>query len=416
MTGIARRTLLAAPALAVLPATLPSLAVRAQDQVIRIGVMNDQSSVFADSTGPGSVLSARLAAEDAAAASGLKAEILVADHQNKADVGSAIARDWFDRQGVHAIADLGNSAVALAVSTVAREKNKAVLISAGGTTLLTGAQCSPNTVHWTYDTYAQTTALAAALMATGGDTWFFITADYTFGQSLQDETTRALDRLGGKVVGSVRHPINSTDFSAYLLQAQASGTKVIALANGGDDTGRCAKQAREFGLVGKHAIVGLSMLITDVHGIGLDAAQGLLMTETFYWDLNDHTRRFAKRWSTRNGGREPTMMQAGVYGAVLHYLKAVQGLGGSAAGAAADGAAVVRKMKQMPTDDDAFGKGTIRVDGRKIHDNYVFRVKTPQESKGPWDYFALERTVPGETAFRPMAEGGCPLLAELSKG
>ena len=406
MSNVTRRAMLSLPLIAALPARL-----RAQTSIpIRIGVLNDQSSVFSDSTGTGSVVAAQLAAEEITAKTGLNIEILAADHQNKPDLGVSLARDWFDRGGVDAIADLGNSAVALAVSTIAREKNKACLVSAGGTTLLTGPQCSPNTVQWTYDTYAQTTALAQTLMADGKDSWFFITADYTFGQSLQDETTRAVTRLGGKVVGSVRHPLNSTDFSSYLLQAQASGAQVIALANGGEDTGRCAKQAREFGLTDRQTIVGLSMLITDAHAIGLDAAQGLFVTETFYWDLNDGTRAFAKSWSARRGGREPTMMQAGVYGVVLHYLKAAHALG-----AAADGAAVIRKMKAMPTDDPAFGRGSIRADGRGIHDNYVFRVKTPQESKSEWDLYNLVRTVPGDVAFRPMADGGCPLLADMSK-
>ncbi|HYZ63558.1 MAG TPA: ABC transporter substrate-binding protein [Acetobacteraceae bacterium] len=407
MSKVTRRTVMALP----LAASLPRLARAQAAGPVRIGVLNDQSSVFADSTGPGSVLSAQLAAEEFSAQTGMKVEILAADHQNKADTGSAIARDWFDRQGVHAIADLGNSAVALAVSTVCREKDKACLVSAGGTTLLTGAQCSPTTVHFTYDTYAQTNALAQALMQAGKDSWFFITADYTFGQSLQDETTRALQRLGGKVLGSVKHPLNTADFSAYLLQAKASGAKVVALANGGDDTGRCAKQAREFGLVPQQTLAGLSMLITDAHAIGLDAAQGLLVTETFYWDLNPGTRTFSARWSQRNRGREPTMMQAGVYGVVLHYLKAVHALG-----SAQSGAAVVRKMKATPCDDPAFGKGEIRADGRTIHDNYVFRVKSPQQSKGDWDCYELVTTIPGEQAFRPIDQGGCPLLSELAKG
>ena len=406
MSRLSRRTLLTLPA----AASLPRLAT-AQAAPLRIGVLNDQSSVFSDSSGLGSVLSAQLAAEDFSAQTGMKVEILSADHQNKPDTGSAIARDWFDRQGVHAVADLGNSAVALAVSTVAREKDKAALVSAGGTPLLTGAQCSPNTVQWTYDSYSQSTALAQALVADGKDSWFFITADYTFGQGLQDETTRALARLGGKVVGSVKHPLNTADFSAYLLQAKSSGAKVVALANGGDDTARCAKQAREFGLTPAQTLAGLSMLITDVNAIGLADMQGLLATESFYWDLNDGTRAFSARWSPRNRGREPTMMQAGVYGVVLHYLKAVHAMGN-----AASGAAVVRQMKAMPTDDVAFGRGTIRADGRKIHDTYVFQVKAPEASRKPWDYYSLVRTVPGALAFRPIEQGGCPILSELTKG
>jgi branched-chain amino acid transport system substrate-binding protein len=405
MSNVTRRALMSLPLAAALPRGGWAQSVSGP---VRIGVLNDQSSVFSDSTGPGSVLSAQLAAEEFGAQTGMKIEILSADHQNKADTGSAIARDWFDRGGVHAVADLGNSAVALAVSTVCREKNKACLVSAGQTTLLTGAQCSPTTVQWTSDTYAQTTALAQALMQQGRDSWFFITADYTFGQSLQDEATRAVQRLGGKVVGSVKHPLNNADFSAYLLQAKSSGAKVVALANGGDDTGRCAKQAHEFGLVPEQTLAGLSMLITDAHAIGLDGMQGLLATETFYWDLNDGTRAFSGRWSARNRGREPTMMQAGVYGVVLHYLKAVH-----ATGKPDDGALAVRQMKKMPTDDAAFGRGYIRADGRKIHNNYVFQVKSPAQSKSEWDVYNLVHTVPGEQAFRPMEAGGCPLLAEM---
>lgn len=381
---------------------------RAAGRPVRIGVLNDQSGVFSDSSGPGSSLAAQLAAEDAEAMLGLKAEIVSADHGNKADVGAVIAREWFDRDGVDAVADLGNSAVALAVANICREKDKACLISAGGTTLLTGAQCAPTTVQWTYDTYAETTALAKALTEAGKTSWFFITVDYAFGLSLQDETTRALTRLGGKVVGAIRHPLGTTDFSSYLLQAQASGAQVIALANGGDDTARCVKQAAEFGVGGKQTLVGLSMLITDVHAVGLDAAQGLFLTETFYWDLNDRTRRFARRWAARNRNREPTMMQAGVYGVVLDYLKAVHALGGDAG----SGARAVGQMKAMTADDDAFGRSTIRADGRTIHDNYVFQVKAPTQSHGPWDYYNLVSTIPGETAFRPMAEGGCPLLSQ----
>jgi branched-chain amino acid transport system substrate-binding protein len=406
MVQITRRGLVALPLAAALPR--PG---RAQAAPIRIGVLNDQSSVFSDTSGMGSVIAAQLAAEDAEAQFGIKAEILSADHQNKADIGSAIARDWFDRGGVSAVADLGNSAVALAVNTVAREKDRACLVSAGGTTLLTGAQCAPTTVHWTYDTYATANALARALVADRKESWFFITADYAFGQSLQDESSRALARLGGKVVGAIKHPLNNADFSAHLLQAQASGAKVVAFANGGDDTGRCAKQAHEFGLVPAQTLVGLAMLVTDARATGLDSTAGMLVSETFYWNMNDGTRTFSARWSKRNHDREPTMMQAGVYGVVLHYLRAVHALNGATGGAAA-----VRQMKAMPTDDPAFGKGIIRPDGRKIHDNYVFQVKEPSQSKGPWDVYNLVSTIAGVDAFRPMADGGCPLLSALEKG
>ncbi|WP_293802050.1 ABC transporter substrate-binding protein [uncultured Bosea sp.] len=406
MAGITRRAL---AGLAILGALPQRGWAQASMAPIRIGVLNDQSGVFSDSTGEGSVIAARLAAEEFGAATGRRVEILAADHQNKPDLGSNIARQWFDRDGVHAIADLGNSAVALAVNTLAREKDKVCLVSAGGTTALTGAQCSPNTIHWTYDTYGQSTSLAESLARAGKKRWFFITADYTFGHSLQDEATRALTRLGGTVVGSVRHPINSNDFSSYLLHAQASGAEVVALANGGEDTGRAAKQAREFGLTDTQTIVGLAMLITDANALGLETAQGLLVTETFYWDLNDRTRAFSQRWSDRNRGRKPTMMQAGTYGAVVHYLRAIHALG-----KAESGAEVVRKMKELPTDDDAFGTGMVRADGRKIHENYVFRVKRPADSRRPWDYYDLVSTVPGDAAFRPMAEGGCPLLGSMT--
>jgi branched-chain amino acid transport system substrate-binding protein len=405
MSNVTRRAVMA---LAALSRANPAFAA---NNPVRIGVLNDQSSVFSDSTGMGSVLSAQLAAEEFSAQTSMAVEILSADHQNKPDVGAAIARDWFDRQGVHAVADLGNSAVALAVSAIAREKDRACLVSAGGTTLLTGAQCSPNTVQWTYDTYSLTTAMAQALMAEGKKNWFFITVDYTFGQSLQDEATRALQRLGGTVVGAVKHPLNAMDFSGLLLQAKASGADVVALANGGDDTARCAKQAREFGLTPQQTLAGLSMLITDAYGIGLADSQGLLVSETFYWDLNDGTRTFSQRWSQRNGGREATMMQAGVYGVVLHYLKAINAMGGPGSGAAA-----VRQMKALPTDDLAFGRGMIRADGRTIHDNYVFRVKAPADSHSPWDLYSLVRTVPGDVAFRPMDQGGCKLLTDMMKG
>ena len=396
-----KRRLLACAALLL---ALPGFAEA--EGVLRIGVLNDQTSVFADSTGPGSVLSAQMAAEDfGGSAGGRKIEIIAADHQNKPDVGIGIARNWFDRDGVDAIADLGNSAVALAVADVARQKNKAVLVSAGGTTALTGAACSPNTVQWTYDTWSNATTLAKALIARDEKTWFFITADYTFGHNLQDEATRVLEQSGGKVLGSALHPINAQDFSSPLLQAQASGARVIGLANGGDDTGRALKQAREFQISPKQTMVGMSALITDVAGLGLEATQGMLLAETFYWDLNDGTRDFSKRWAARNKGRFPTMMQAGVYAAVLHYLKAVQ------AGANPDdGAVTVAKMKAMPTDDALFGKGYIRADGRTIHDSFVFQVKTPAESKYPWDYYKLVARIPGEEAFRPMAQGGCKLV------
>jgi len=385
-----------------------SPAARAADDVIRIGVMNDQSGVFSMGNGPGSVVAARMAVEDfGGKAAGKPVEIVVADHQNKPDVGSAIARQWFDEGGVDAIADLGNSAVALAVAEIAKQKDKVALISSGGATVLTGKQCSPNTVHWTYDTHSQAAPLAVALAEKGRDKWFFLTADYTFGYSLETEAEKSLNAVGGEVVGKVRHPLNTMDFSSFLLQAMGTDANVLALANGGDDTVRSIKQANEYRLTDKMVLVGLSALIIDIHSIGLETTQGLLLSLPFYWDMNEGTRAFAKRWSEQNQGRMPTMMQAGVYGAVLHYLKAVDALG-----SAKDGKAVVDEMKKLPTDDPLFGKGYVREDGRTIHDVYVFEVKKPSESKGPWDVFKLYATVPGEKAFLSMEEGGCPLVAK----
>jgi branched-chain amino acid transport system substrate-binding protein len=397
---LGRRSVLAGAAAGFLP-----LAGRAEAGApVRIGVLNDQGGVFSDTTGHGSVVSAQFAAADMGGhVAGRPVEIMFADHQNKPDVGAAIARDWFDRGGVDAIADLGNSAVALAVAGIAHEKNKAVLISAGGTTALTGAQCAPTTVQWTYDTWSNATTLARTMMQQGEDTWFFITADYTFGHNLQNEATATIVKSGGKVLGSAAHPLNTQDFSAFLLQAQASGAKVIGLANGGDDTGRSVKQAREFGL--KQRMAGLSALITDVHGLGLPTAQGLYLTETFYWNLNDKTRAFSDRWAKPMGGRMPCMMQAGVYSVVLHYLEAVAALGRSD-----DGAAVVARMKAQPYDDPLFGRCSIRADGRALHDAYTFRAKAPAESHGPWDVYDTVATLTGEETVRPLADGGCAFV------
>jgi branched-chain amino acid transport system substrate-binding protein len=378
----------------------------ASDGVVRIGVLNDQSGVFADSTGAGSTLSARMAAEDfGGKVAGMPIEVVAADHQNKPDVGATIARRWFDLEKVDVIVDLGNSAVALAVNEIARDKNKAILVSAGGTTALTGKSCSPNTVQWTYDTWSQSNAIGTALVKSGHRTWFFLTADYTFGYNLRDETSKVVLANGGEVAGSVRHPINTSDFSSFLLQAQASHASVIALANGGADTANAIKQASEFQLPkGGQVIVGLSTMITDIQALGLKATQGLFVTETFYWDLTPGTRDWSKRWAARNSGRYPTMMQAGVYAAVMHYLKAVQ-----AVGDVSDGGKVVAKMKEMPTDDPLFGQGHILPNGRKIHDVHVFQVKAPEASKYPWDFYQLVSTVPGEQAFLSLADSGCAL-------
>ncbi|MGA2945270.1 MAG: ABC transporter substrate-binding protein, partial [Xanthobacteraceae bacterium] len=320
-----RSRIVSSAALLIIGLSSPAMAA---GDIVRIGVLNDQAGVFSDSTGRGSVIAAEMAAKDyGGKVAGKRIEIIAADHQNKPDVGASIARTWFDRDGVDAIADLGNSAVALAVNEIARQKNKTILVSAGGTIALTGAQCSPNTVHWTYDTHSQVAPMVIAMAKRGRDKWFFLTADYAFGYSLRDEGTKALAEIGGSVVGSVSHPINTMDFSSFLLQAQGSSANVLALANGGDDSARAIKQAQEFGLTPKIALAGLSAEVTDVHSLGLAATKGLLLSMPFYWDLNDGTRAFSKRWSELNRGRMPTMMQAGNYAAVLHYLKAVDAVG-----------------------------------------------------------------------------------------
>jgi branched-chain amino acid transport system substrate-binding protein len=337
---------------------------------------------------------------------GIKVEIVSADHQNKADVGSAIARRWYDAEGVDVIVDVPNSGVALAVSGVTKEKNKVFLASGPGTSDLTGKQCSPNTVHFTYDTWMLANGTGTAITKNGGNTWFFITADYAFGQALERDTTAAVEKAGGKVLGGVRVPINNQDFSSFLLQAQASKAKVIGLANAGGDTTNSIKQAAEFGIVkGGQQLAGLLVFLTDVHALGLPTAQGLTFTETFYWDQNDQTRAFAKRFAPQDKGIYPTMVHAGVYASLLHYFKAVEALKSDA-----DGAKIVEKMKSMPTDDPLFGKGSIRVDGRALHPAYLVQVKTPAESKYPWDYYKIVSTIPADQAFRPLADGGCPLV------
>jgi branched-chain amino acid transport system substrate-binding protein len=378
------------------------------DGVIKIGVLNDMSGLYADLSGQGAVVAAKMAVEDfGAAAKGMKVEIVGADHQNKPDVGSNIARTWFDRDNVDAIVDVPTSSVALAINEIAREKNKVFLVSGAAASDLTGPKCSPNTVHWTYDTWALANGTGKAMVKTGGDTWFFITADYAFGKALERDTTEIVQANGGKVLGSVRHPFPGTDFSSFLLQAQASKAKVIGLANAGGDTINSIKQAAEFGITqGGQSLAGLLVFISDIHALGLQTAQGLVLTEAFYWDQNDASRAFAKRFAPQFKNNMPTMVHAGVYAAVLHYLKAVEALKSDA-----DGKAVVNKMKELPTDDPLFGKGTIRADGRKIHDMYLFEVKKPSESKGAWDYYKLRATIPAAEAFRPMKDGGCPLVS-----
>jgi branched-chain amino acid transport system substrate-binding protein len=377
------------------------------DGVVKIGVMNDQSGTYADLAGPGSVVAARMAVEDfGAAKKGLKVEILVADHQNKPEVGSSIARQWFDVDKVDMIADVPTSSVVLAVNQIAREKNKVLIVSTGATSDLYGKACTPNSIHWTYDTWSLANGTGTAVVKTGGNTWFFLTADYAFGHALERDTEAVVLKNGGKVNGKVRHPFPSADMSSFLLQAQSSKAKIIGLANAGADTINALKQGAEFGIVkGGQQFAGLLVFLTDVHSLGLDVAQGLLLTESFYWDLNDQTRAFSRRFAKLHKGAMPTMGQAGVYSAVLHYLKAVDALKSDA-----PGDKVVAKMKELPTDDPVFGKGRVRVDGRKIHDMYLFEVKKPSESKGAWDYYKLRATIPAEQAFRPEKDGGCPLV------
>ena len=397
--------------IAILLATLLALGpamARAQisDGVIKIGVLNDQSGLYADLAGQGSVVAARMAVEDYGAdKKGMKVDVVFADHQNKADVGSAIARQWYDVDKVDLIVDVPNSGVALAVSQITRDKGKAFIVSSAATSDLTGKACSPNTIHWTYDTWALANGTANALVKQGADSWFFITADYAFGHALERDVEAVVLKNGGKVLGKVRHPLNTQDFSSFLLQAQASKAKVIGLANAGGDTTNAIKQGAEFGIVkGGQNFAGLLVFLTDVHALGLQTAQGLVFTETFYWDLNDRTRAFAKRFAERNRGIHPTMIHAGVYAGVTHYLKAVEALKSD------DGTKVIAKMKEIPTDDPLFGKGTIRVDGRKIHPAYLVEVKKPSESKAPWDYYKIRATIPADQAFRPLDQGECPLV------
>jgi branched-chain amino acid transport system substrate-binding protein len=378
-----------------------------KDGGIKIGVLSDMSSLYSDLGGAGSVAAAKLAVEDfGAAAKGMKVEIVSADHQNKPDVGSAIASQWFDADGVDMVIDVPNSGVALAVSEIARQKNKLFIASGPASSDLTGAKCNANTVHWTYDTWNLANGTGKAIVKSGGDTWFFLTADYAFGHALERDTSAVVEKNGGKVLGKVRHPLNTQDFSSFLLQAQSSKAKVIGLANAGGDTINSIKQASEFGIVkGGQSLAGLLVFASDVAALGLPTAQGLVLTETWYWDMNDANRAFTKRWQQERPGKYPTMIHAGVYAGVLHYLKAVEALKNDA-----DGKAVVDKMKAMPTDDKLFGKGTIRVDGRKIHDAYLFEVKKPEESKHPGDFYKLRATIPAAEAFRPLNEGGCSLV------
>ena len=395
-------------------AALPALGARpARAQAaapIRIGVLNDQSGIYRDISGPTSTACVRQAVEDLGSGLGLAVEVVQADHQNKPDVGVNLVRQWIDRDGVDMVIDVANSAVALAVNGVCREKDRVYINSTGATADLTGPACAPTTVHWTYDTWMLAHSTGAAMVKAGGDTWFFLTADYAFGTALERDTTNFVTQAGGRVLGSVRHPFpGNTDYSSFLLQAQASKAKVIGLCNAGTDTVNTIKQAAEFGITrGGTKLAGLLVFLNDVHALGLQTAQGLVLTESFYWDLNDRTRAFTKRVLPKTGGNYPAMSHAGCYGGAMHYLKAVAAIG--ATEAKKSGAAVVARMKAMPTDDDAFGQGSIREDGRKLHPTYLFEVKKPGESRAPWDYYKLLATTPAAEAFRPLKDGNCPLV------
>jgi branched-chain amino acid transport system substrate-binding protein len=384
---------------------------QARGAAVRIGVLADFSGPYRDTSGPTSVACVRQAIEDLNLGTrGIAVEVVQADHQNRPDAALGIARRWFDQDGVDMVCEVNNSAIALAVANLAREKDKVQLVTGAATSALTAEACSANTIHWTYDTWMFANAVGGATVRAGGDTWFFITANYGFGHQMERDTSSFVQKAGGRVLGSVRFPFpGTTDFASFLVQAQSSGAKIVGLATAAADTVNCIKQAHEFGLTRRgRKLAGMIMFTTDIHAIGLDAAQGLLLSEVFYWDLNDRTRAFMERVRPKTPNNWPNQEHAGTYSATIHYLKAVAELG--AARAKASGLEVVTRMKAMPTDDDCFGPGRIREDGRKIHPAYLFEVKSPAESRHPWDYYKLVGTVPAEEAFRPLAEGGCPLV------
>ena len=393
--------------LAAFAALLTCGTAQAQQINVKIGVLSDMSSLYADIGGPGSVAAAKVAVADFQKANpNVKVELVSGDHQNKPDIGSQIANQWFDVEKVDMIIDVPNSGVALATSQVTNQKNKVFVVSGAASSDLTGAKCNANTVHWTYDTWMLANGTGKAMVKTGGDTWFFLTADYAFGHALERDTMAVVEKNGGKVLGKVRHPLNTNDFSSFLLQAQTSKAKIIGMANAGGDTINTIKAGAEFGIAaGGQKFAGLLVFASDVNGLGLAAAQGLTLTETWYWDANDANRAWTKRWQVERPGKFPTMVQSGVYSGLTHYLKAV-----SALKASGDGKAVVAKMKEMPTDDPLFGKGTIRPDGRKLHDAYLLEVKKPAESKYPGDFYHVRATIPADEAFRPLKEGNCPLV------
>ena len=406
---ISRRSLLGTAALGTAAATLPVTRARAQGKpVIKIGVLNDSSGPYRDTGGKTSFICTQQAVEEFKShLNGYDVEVIYGDHQNKPDVGAGLARQWYDRDGVDMILDVPTSSVALAVAGVAKEKNKVHINIGAATADLTGKACAPCIVHWSYDTYMLAKSTGGATVKAGGDTWYFITADYVFGQQLQRDTSAFVTKTGGKVLGSSAYPFPATtDFSSFLLQAQASGAKVLGLANAGGDTVNSIKQAKEFGLT--MDIAALLMFITDVNALGLEVAQGLHLTESFYWDMNDRTRAFTKRLLPRSPDNYPNMDHAGVYASALHYMKTANKMG--VAAAKADGKAAVAAMKALPTDDDCFGKGSIRADGRGMFHSYLFQVKKPSESKGKWDYYKLVQDSDPEHAWRPLADGGCPLI------
>lgn len=413
MTFVNRRQILAGGAAAGAAIVAPSGKSWAQprDQVIRIGVLADFSGPYRSTSGPTSLAAAQQAAEDLGVAQrGLRVEVIQGDHQNRPDVALALARRWVDQDGVDMICETNNSAVALAVANLVKEKDRIQLTSGAASSALTGAQCSTHTIQWTYDTWMFANVVGGASVRAGGDSWYFITADYAFGHQLERDTGQFVQKAGGRVLGSARYPFPGTsDFSSFLLQAQASRAKVVGLGMAAADMVNCVKQAHEFGLTRRgQQLAGMIMFVQDIRGIGLEAAQGMLLSEVYYHDLNDRTRGLAQRILRRTPDNMPSQEHAGTYSCCIHYLKAVMEVG--AARAKASGIEVINVMKRMPTDDDAFGPGRVREDGRKIHPAYLFEVKKPEESRGLWDFYKLRATVPAEEAFRPLSEGGCPLV------
>jgi branched-chain amino acid transport system substrate-binding protein len=407
---IGRRAILSGGLAVGAAATLPRRA-RAADKPIRIGVLTDMIGAYAANTGPGSVLGAQMAVEDFMQSHpGIKAEVVQADLQLKPDVALAIAADWYDNKGVDVVTDVPLSSAAFAIGDLAKQKDKVAIFTGGASADITGPKCGPNHLHWVYDTWSMPHGVVEAAVKEGADTWFFITADYAFGHSLQKDAASFVTGAGGKMLGQALAPFpGTTDFSSFLVKAQTSGAKVVGLANGGADTVNCIKQAAEFGIMkGGQKVAGLIFLIHDVHGVGLSSAQGVLLTEPFYWNLNDGTRDFSKRYAARFNGVVPGSVHAGQYSAVTHYLKTAVAIGPDKA--MASGRAALEHMKATPTNDPLFGEGKVRTDGRVIHNMYLFEVKSPAESKGPWDYYKLRRTVPADQAFRPLDQGGCPLV------